>query len=173
MIQFAYSGILFYVLSVSRCCLCLPVATLINYRGGLISPCYLIHKLERYGLIVFWQSITQNMDCRLYTQLFSNSVMLSWCLALMAYMIIGYRTYTPGGLHFREKGLWPYGVDVFHFHDTGNFWNCRTLIIVVNFSQKFLNENPHQIYSYCSHLYPQLPHLLTVLLLPKNPSQKE
>lgn len=122
MIQFAYSGILFYVLSVSRCCLCLlPVATLISYRGGLISPCCLIHKLERYGLIIFWQSITQNMDCRLYTHLFSSSVMLPGvCSGGLNDNRIQKR-YTPGGLHFREKGLWPYGVDVFYFHDTDNF----------------------------------------------------
>ena len=31
------------------------------------------------------------------------------------------KRYTPGGLHFREKGLCPYAVDVFYFHDTDNF----------------------------------------------------
>ena len=50
------------------------------------------------------------------------------------------KRYTPGGLHFREKSLCLYGVDVFHFHDMSKFRSgsnhYQALLYKIQFQEK-------------------------------------
>ena len=72
---------------------------------------------EAYKLFVFWQShdgILFIVLCVLWC-----CVMLSLLSALEVCEVPGHRgDIPPGGLHFCRRGVCPYGVDVFHFHDT-------------------------------------------------------
>ena len=73
----------------------------------------------RYYILILPVSKKLFISCSLFCVLWYH-VILSQLSALEA----DARTYdkrTPGGLHSYERGLCPQGVDVFHFHDTGNF----------------------------------------------------
>ena len=85
--------------------------------GFAISPCCLVGWSEAYKLFAFWQShdgILFIVLCVLWC-----CVMLSLLSALEVCEVPGHRgDIPPGGLHFCRRGVCPYGVDVFHFHDT-------------------------------------------------------
>lgn len=48
--------------------------------------------------------------------------------------------YAPGGLHFKEKGLCSYAVDVFNIHDTSKFRSgsnhYQALLYKIQFQEK-------------------------------------
>lgn len=59
------------------------------------------------------------MEYRLLCCVFSCCVVLSLLSALEVCEVPGQMgDIPPGGLHFCRKVVCPYGVDVFHFHDT-------------------------------------------------------
>ena len=59
------------------------------------------------------------MEYCLLCCVFSCCVVLSLLSALEVCEVPGHRgDIPPGSLHFCRRGVCPYGVDVFHFHDT-------------------------------------------------------
>ena len=109
-----------------------------SYRGALLFL-YAVW-WDGQKLIRFLYSGGHMMEYCLLCCVFSCCVVLSLLSALEVCEVPGQMgDIPPGGLHFCRKVVCPYGVDVFHFHDTDKIWNYRTTAAIILLNHKYFH----------------------------------
>ena len=120
-------SVLCVVVSISgRLYFCIFSCDPLLFLSGVLCP-----SPQAIGALLFLHAVWWDGQ-KLISFLYSGSHMMEYCLlccvfsccvvlsALEVCEVPGHRgDIPPGSLHFCRRGVCPYGVDVFHFHDTG------------------------------------------------------